>query len=76
MEVGIIIFRETQYMDLKKYVMEAWPAFFNYCRYDVYYNRHCQNVEEQLQYGESLGKKYVNITTSHIPALIKRSELV
>ena len=63
----------TQYLDLKKEVMELWPAFFHYRKYDAYYDRHCQTVEELRQYGESLGKKYKNITTSFIPALQKRS---
>ncbi len=63
----------TQYNDLKPSVMETWPAFFKYRRYDAYYDRHCQTVDEQLRYGESIGKKYTNITTSFIPALKDRS---
>lgn len=63
----------TQYLELKKDVMETWPAFFHYRTYESYYERHCQTVEEQLRYGESLGKKYTNLTTSYIPALQKRS---
>lgn len=62
----------TQYNDLKKYVMEEWPAFFKYRKYDSYFARHCQTVEEMLEYGESIGKKYINLTTSFIPALSKR----
>lgn len=63
----------TQYLDLKEDVMKMWPAFFHYRKYDAYYDRHCQTLEEQLRYGESLGKNYVNITTSYIPALQKRN---
>ncbi len=63
----------TQYNDLKKYVMEEWPGFFKYRRYDSYFERHCRIVEEMLEYGESIGKTYKNITTSYIPALQKRS---
>ena len=65
----------TQYLDLKKYVMETWPAFFKYRRYEAYYDKYCQIVEEQLSYGESIGKEYRNIITSYIPALVKRNEI-
>ena len=63
----------TQYIDLMDSVFEMWPAFFHWRRYEAYYDEHCQTVEEELQYGERLGKHYLNLTTSFIPALKARN---
>lgn len=63
----------TQYKDLMHYVFEAYPAFFKYSNYEDYYEEHCQCIKELIEYGESLGKKYVNLTTSFIPALKERT---
>lgn len=64
----------TQYLDLMQSVFEAYPANFRDQSYSDYYEMHCHTIERMLEYGESLGKKYVNMTTSYIPALKKRSE--
>ncbi len=62
----------TQYLDLKQSVFDMWPSFFRYNSYEEYYEGHCKKVAGQLEYGETLGKKYLNITTSFIPALAER----
>ena len=49
----------------------AHPAFFQ-IDYDDYYETHCQTVEAWLGFGESRGKRFLNLTPSYIPALSKR----
>lgn len=39
---------------------------------EVYYKKHCQILEQLLRYGESVGKRYVSLAPSYIPALQKR----
>lgn len=63
----------VQYEDLKPSVFSMWRAFFYARRYDVYFDSHCQHVDHWIQFGEKLGKKYVNYTTSFIPALSERT---
>lgn len=63
----------VQYEDLKPSVFSMWRAFFYARRYDAYFDSHCQQVAHWIQFGEKLGKKYVNYTTSFIPALRERT---
>lgn len=63
----------VQYEDLKPSVFSMWRAFFHKRRYDAYFDRHCQYMENCIQFGEKLGKRYVNYTTSFIPALRERT---
>lgn len=63
----------VQYEDLKPSVFNMWRAFFHKRRYDAYFDRHCQYVENYIRFGEKHGKRYVNYTSSFIPALKKRT---
>ena len=54
-------------------VFDMYPSVFRDQKYDNYYSSHCRTVEEILEFGEKLNKRYVNMTTSYIPALKKRS---
>lgn len=63
----------VQYEDLKPSVFSMWRAFFHERRYDAYFDSHCQHVDHWIRFGEKLGKKYVNYTTSFIPALRERT---
>ncbi|RKJ19097.1 hypothetical protein D7X48_15285 [bacterium D16-50] len=63
----------AQYLDLMQCVFDAYPSFFRHQDYEGYYEQHCQQMKKLLEYGESLGKKYRNITTSFIPALAERT---
>lgn len=65
----------TQYLDLMHYVFEAYPAFFKYSNYEDYYEKHCECIRELIEYGEQNGKKYINLTTSFIPALNEREKI-
>lgn len=64
---------DTQYLDLMQSVFDMYPSVFRDQKYDDYYKIHCRTVEEIMEFGERLGKKYINMTTSYIPALIKRT---
>ena len=61
-----------QYSELKQSVINMWPSVFRDEQYDDFYDNHCEVVEALLRYGEGCGKKYINMTTSYIPALEKR----
>ncbi len=50
----------------------AHPSFFK-LDYNEYYLRHCARLEEYLLAGESLGKRFVSASFSHIPALAERA---
>ncbi len=63
----------TQYKELMQSVFDAYPSLFRDQEYEDYYKRHCQNVKNLIEYGESKGKKYYNYTVSFIPALKERS---
>ena len=55
--------------------MEAHSAFFRDRDYARYYQEHCDLLANQLDAIESRGTKVTNVTTSHIPALRKRTVL-
>lgn len=63
----------AQYIDLMQSIFDMYPSLFRDQNYVNYYERHCQWLEELLEYGEQKGKRYRNLTTSYIPALISRS---
>ncbi len=63
----------TQYKELMQSIFDTYPSLFRDMGYADYYERHCQNVQNLLAYGEAKGKKYYNFTTSFIPALKERS---
>ena len=50
----------------------AHPSFFA-ISYDDYYATHCATLATWLDAGEAMGKRFVNLTPSHIPALAARS---
>lgn len=62
----------VQYLDLMQSVFDMYPSFFSFQKYEDYYDHHCRFVEDMIEYGERLGKKYASLTTSYIPALEKR----
>jgi len=62
-----------QYLDLMHTIFEMYPSLFRDQNYANYYEYHCQCMEGILKYGERLGKKYINLTTSYIPALKERT---
>lgn len=63
----------TQYHELMQSVFDMYPSLFRDQGYADYYEKHCKNVKELIAYGQCLGKKYVNYTTSFIPALVEIS---
>ena len=62
-----------QYLELMPTIFEMYPSLFRDQNYANYYEYHCQCVEKLLEYGEHMGKKYRNLTTSYIPALKERT---
>lgn len=64
---------KTQYIDLMQSVFDMYPSIFRDQKYDDYYDRHCKTVKDMIKYGEQLGKKYINMTTSYISALNERT---
>jgi hypothetical protein len=63
----------VQFEELMETVSQTHPSFFRDRNYSDYYSRHCQELEEMLEYGEKLGRKYYSLSSSRIPALIDRS---
>ncbi|WP_135609990.1 hypothetical protein [Methanococcoides sp. AM1] len=64
----------AQYSDLMQTAFETHPSFFRDRDYKDYYEEHCLFLEKLVEYGESLGKKYISLTLSFIPALGKRQK--
>lgn len=62
---------KTQIVDEMDSIQLAHPSFFK-LDYNEYYVRHCERLEEYFQAGEQLGKRFVSLSFSHIPALISR----
>ncbi len=62
----------AQFDDLMQTVFETHPSFFRDRDYKDYYRKHCDFLNNLIEYGESKGKKYISLTNSHIPALNKR----
>lgn len=64
---------KTQFVDEMASIQLAHPSFFK-LDYNEYYVRHCERLEEYFQAGEALGKRFVSLTFSHIPALVSRED--
>lgn len=64
----------SQYGDLMDGVKKCHPGFFDHIVYEDYYDQHCGNVEQLLCQGEQMGRRYYSITTTYIPALLKRQK--
>ena len=62
----------VQFNDKMANIRAVHPGFFN-IDYNDYYLEHCQTLEAQLADGEAIGKKFISLGFSHIPALSKRS---
>lgn len=67
--------RTVEYEDLESTVMKAHPAYFRDALHDHYYEIHCRQVEEFIQYAETSGVVVQARTKSEIPALRKRMEI-
>lgn len=63
----------TQYSELMNTVFKMHESFFRDRVYHDYYQEHCEYLNQQLQYGENLGKNYYSLSRSFIPALRDRS---
>ena len=63
-----------QYEDLMPSVFESYPSFKRDINHDDYYDVHCACMKDIIEYGEKLGKEYINLTTSFIPALKERTK--
>ena len=61
----------TQFNDKMANIRGVHPGFFN-IDYNDYYLDHCKTLEEQLLEGEQLGRKFVCLGFSYIPALSAR----
>ena len=59
----------AQYDDLMKTVFETHPSFFRDRDYKDYYDVHCKLLEDLINFGEKLGRKYYSLTPSYIPVL-------
>jgi len=66
----------AQYSELMQTVFETHPSFFRDRDYKDYYEEHCIFLEDLIEYGESLGKKYISLTPSYIAALEKRQRTI
>jgi hypothetical protein len=60
------------YNDLKPAIQAAHPAFWAKTDYVKYAQSHSDNAEQIMQAGERMGKRYVCLNESHIPAFRTR----
>lgn len=67
--------RTVEYEDLESTVMKAHPAYFRDALHDHYYDMHCRQVEEFIEYAEAAGVAVQTCTRSEIPALRKRMKI-
>jgi len=63
--------QNTHINDIMANIREIHPAFFE-INYNDYYLEHCYTLENQLGHGERLGKRFICLGFSHIPALKNR----
>jgi len=66
----------SQYSSLMKSVEDCHPAFFKFRNYDHYFERHCKLIEDIISFGERMGREFISLTDSVIPALAYRSAKV
>lgn len=64
--------KEVQFGEEMSKIKSAHPSFFN-LDYDEYYINHCNALRKQIEYCESKGKVFKNLTESYIPALKERT---
>ena len=62
----------VQYDDLMNTVFKTHPSFFRDRVYTDYYDKHCNFLNDLIEYGEKRGKKYFSLTPSYIDFLNKR----
>ena len=62
----------VQYGDLMADAFREHPSFFRDRHYGDYYQRHIHILEEMFKMGEGMGKSYVSLTPSFIPAVQAR----
>jgi|GEM_PF-844730 len=63
---------KTQFNDEMADVRAAHPSFFA-IDYNRYYLEHCGTLARWIESAEAMGKRVMNLTPSHIPALSERS---
>ena len=63
---------ESQIADRMDDAKFAHPGFFK-ISYTDYYDQHCAALELLMRQGEQDGRIFRNITTSHVPALLRRN---
>ncbi len=62
---------KTQFVGQMTNIQEVHPSFFK-LDYDEYYLRHCDNTLAYFESGERIGRRYLALTPSYIPALNER----
>lgn len=62
----------SQFTELISNIQSVHPGFF-VLSYDAYYALHCETVRQWILRAERAGKRIINLTPSHIPALKSRS---
>lgn len=64
--------KSVQINDKMDTIKKAHPAFFN-ISYDDYYTNHINTLDEWICHGETIGRKFYNLTPSYIPSLQART---
>ncbi len=62
---------KTQFNDKMANIREVHPGFFS-IDYNDYYLEHCETLESMFREGEKLGKHFLSLGFSHIPAFQSR----
>ena len=62
----------NSYGDLRDAIVAAHPAFFRNMDYERYAEDHSRHAETIMRQGEALGKRYVCLNETHIPAFQRR----
>ncbi|MDA8019803.1 MAG: hypothetical protein MPN21_20370, partial [Thermoanaerobaculia bacterium] len=62
---------KTQLGDLMDNIQAVHPGFFD-LDYNDYYLKHCRNTERWMEAGEKIGRRYVSMVDSQVPALRRR----
>jgi hypothetical protein len=61
-----------QFYDLMQTAFDTHPSYFRDRPFTEDFNIYCENFDELITFGESMGKKYYTLMPSFIPALAKR----
>lgn len=67
--------KSAQFSDLMETVFNTHPSFVRDIDYQDFYEKQCESFEDLCRYGESLGKHYISLTQSYIPALKRRQKI-